>query len=351
MSAAWLRLQSADAAHHNKVADVLLDVLGDTAEFGVEVRRAGDEALRLGDDLRRRVRAVGLKISEPLADGAPLIVLAVDGGIAPLDGHARGEGRPFRTGAQLAQVEGGHIFDLPAPMVGRDLDRLDGRESVPRLGVGAAGGQVNFEGLEDDGDAALKMPGLLLDVGLHQLFGLADYDRANIDGRGVGDSCLTGGEHDGNVGIAHIDEVGVLGLILLFIGGDGPGAKVVDLLVNVVFDAARRIAPSLRLEDADGFALTLNGAALAVDGLKVLIEENHRCGVLRVIGSAVLIGIEGPLWNRLLITAEPSGVAGCADTEKEASQQKAAEESFARERLSHDQFPRATGVRVRTSGC
>ena len=41
-------LQAADAAHDDEVTDVLLDVLGDAAELGVEIGRAGDEALAFG---------------------------------------------------------------------------------------------------------------------------------------------------------------------------------------------------------------------------------------------------------------------------------------------------------------
>ena len=49
---------------------------------------------------------------------------------------------------------------------------------------------------------------------------------------------LVGGEHDGDAGVAFIDEVRLLGLILLFVGGDGPDAEVVDFLVHVVGDGA-----------------------------------------------------------------------------------------------------------------
>ena len=118
----------------------------------------------MGGDFRRRVGAVCLQRGYPLADGAPLVVLAFDGGIAPLDGHARGESRPCGMRFNLAQVEGGHILDLPAPVVGSDLDGLDGRKFVPCLGVTRARGQIHFEGLEDDGNAALNVPDRLLDI-------------------------------------------------------------------------------------------------------------------------------------------------------------------------------------------
>ena len=217
--------------------------------------------------------------------------------------------------------------------------------------MGAAGGQINFEGLKDDGDAALDAPARLLKIWFKQFLGLADYDRAHIGSRGMDDAFLAGREHDRNAGVADIDEIGVLGLILLFVGSDGPGVEVVDLLVHVVGDTARSIAPSLRLQDALNDALALDGASLIVNDLDVLIEENHRGCVPGVIGSVGLVGIQAPLWNRLLIFAKPSGVAGRAEAEKETSQQKAGGVRFARERLSHDQFPWATEVRVRTSCC
>ena len=114
----------------------------------------------------------------------PLIVFAFDGGIAPLDGHARGEGYPCRMGFDLAQVERGHVFDLPAPVVGSDLDGLDGREFVPCLGVSATGGQVNFERLEDDGDVVLDGPDCFLMIGCEQLLGFAEMTVAPTSAAG-----------------------------------------------------------------------------------------------------------------------------------------------------------------------
>ena len=73
-------------------------------------------------------------------------------------------------GLYVAEVEGGHILDLPAPVVGSDFDGLDGREFVPCLRVRAADGQVHFEGLKDDGNATLEVPDLLLAIGFEQLF-------------------------------------------------------------------------------------------------------------------------------------------------------------------------------------
>ena len=104
---------------------------------------------------------------------------------------------------------------------------------------------------------------VLLHVGRENFFRLADDGGAHVDGGRMGDAHFAGGEHDGNLGVAHVREVGVLCLVLLFVGGDGPDAEVVDLLVDVVGDRAGAVAAALGLEDADGFALALGGAALA----------------------------------------------------------------------------------------
>ena len=159
-----IRLQAADAARDGEIADVFLDIFGDAAEFRVEVWRAGDEGLGFGGDLRRGVGPVSFQCGHPLADGAPLVVFSFDGGIAPLHGHARGESGPGRVGLHIAQVERRHVFQFPAPVVGRDLDGLDGWEFMPGLGVGAAGRQVHFESLEDDGNRTLDIPDRLLKI-------------------------------------------------------------------------------------------------------------------------------------------------------------------------------------------
>ena len=93
-------------------------------------------------------------------------------------------------------------------------------------------------------------------------------------------------------------EVGVLCHVLFFVGGDGPGAEVVDLLVDVVGDLAGVVA-ALRLENADGFALALDGAALRIDGLDIFVEENDGSGVFGVVGRVGLAGVETPLRNGL----------------------------------------------------
>ena len=181
-------LQAADAAHDDEVADVFLDGVGDAAELGVEVRRAGDEFLRLGGDLRRWVGAVGLQGGDPLADGAPLVVLSFDGGIAPLDGHARGESGPFRTGRHVAQDEGGHVFDLPTPMVGSDLDGLDGLELCQASEWARPGGRSTSSAWKTTGMPSGIRQTVLLDVGLQQFFGFADDCGAHIGGGRMDDA-------------------------------------------------------------------------------------------------------------------------------------------------------------------
>ena len=196
-----------------------------------------------------------------------------------------------------------HVFDLPAPVVGSDLNGLDGLVVVPCLGVSATGGQIDFEGLEDNRNAILDVPVLLLDIGLHQLLGLADFDRAYVDGGGVGDAGLGRGEHDGDCGVALVNKVRVLGLVLLFVGSDGPDAEVVDLLVRIIGDRTVIVA-ALRLKNANGFSLTFDGAALRINGFDILIEEDD-CGGIFIIGRrGRLGGIDAPLRDRLRTLAK-----------------------------------------------
>ena len=68
----------------------------------------------------------------------------------------------------------------------------------------------------------------------------------------MGDAHLARGEHDGDIGVALLDEVGFLGLVLLFVGGDGPDVEVVDFLVHVVGRRRRYLLAALGLEDANG---------------------------------------------------------------------------------------------------
>ena len=200
-----------------------------------------------------------------------MIVFAIDGGIAPLDGHAGDEGGRIGAGGDVAQDERGHFFHFPAPMVGSNLNRLHGGVAVPGFSVGAAGGQVDFKSLEDGGQVCLELPDILAIVGCEEFFRLADHGCAYIDGGGPGNAHLLSEERDLIVGVAALEEVGVFGGVLLFVGCDGPGIEVVDLLVYVVDDGADALIAALGLEDANGLAPAFNCAALAIDGLEMLI--------------------------------------------------------------------------------
>src|ERR1035437_4636874 len=70
-------LEATYTALHDEVADVLLRVIGDAAEFGIEIGRAGDVALHLGRDFSRGVGAVCFQSGDPLADGAPWVSVGV----------------------------------------------------------------------------------------------------------------------------------------------------------------------------------------------------------------------------------------------------------------------------------
>ena len=99
-------LPAADALLDDEIADVFLDVVGDAAQLGVEVGSAGDEFLSLGGDLGRGIGAVLFQLLLPEADGAPLIVGALDGGVAPFDRHAGGQRSPCGSGVEVLRDRG-----------------------------------------------------------------------------------------------------------------------------------------------------------------------------------------------------------------------------------------------------
>src|ERR1700691_5478735 len=107
---------------------------------------------------------MGLKRGDPLTNGAPLVIISLDCGVAPLDGHATCNSGPLRPRRNIAQSEGWGFFQFPAPMVGSDLNGLNGCEAVPGLGMSAAWRQIDFESLINDRDAFLELPDVLVDV-------------------------------------------------------------------------------------------------------------------------------------------------------------------------------------------
>ena len=86
---------------------------------------------------------------------------------------------------------------------------------------------------------------------------------------------------------------------MLLVGADGPFVEVVDLLVDVVGDLTLGIPAALGLENADGCALAFDGAALGVDGFKVLVKEGDGGGVFGVVGGFCLGGFDGPVGDVL----------------------------------------------------
>ena len=145
----------------------------------------------------------------------------------------------------------------------------------------------------------------------------------------------------------------------LFVGGDGPRPEVVDLLVFVVADRAG-VTAALRLENADGFALALDRAALGVDGLEIFVEENDRGCVLGLVRRVGLAASRPQLRNRLALV-KPVAERGVPATRglhskaNDRTRREAARDGqypgTVREVDRHVQFPCRDGARVSTSCC
>ena len=202
----------------------------------------------------------------------------------------------------VLEIERGHVLDLPAEMVGTDFDGLDGRELIPGLGEMSARGKSDFEGLGDDGDGGLDLPVFLVHIGAEVFLGFTNNDGAGVAGGGIdGANALSELEDGGFIG-AMVDEVGFHGLELAAVGGEGPGAEVVELFVDVITDGAVGIAAALRLEDANRDALAFHGVVLLIDDNQVFVKEDDGRGVFCGSGGGCLGGFDRPLrgWLRLV---------------------------------------------------
>src|ERR1700691_6728750 len=202
--------------------------------------------MRLRGNVWRRIGPVGFQLSNPRANRAPLVVRSGYGRIAPLHRHARGDGRPLRPRGNIAQGERRCVFEFPTPVAGSHFNRQHRFEVVPGLRVSTAWGQIDFQSLENYGNAFLNLPDVLVNIWFEDLFGFADDGSAHIDRGRMRDAQLVGRQHDGYAGVALLNEIAVLGLVRLLVGCDGPHAEVVDLFVFTVANAAGHLAAALR---------------------------------------------------------------------------------------------------------
>ncbi len=341
-----MRLQPAYTADHDEVADVLLDVLSDPRQLCIEIRRTGDQLLRLSRNLRRGRGAVCLKLGIPRAERPPLCIDTRHRRIAPLHCNPRRERAPRRTRRNVAQDQCRHTRHLPAPMVRRRLHRLNRRVVVPGDGVRVARRQVDLQRLEDNRNSVLNLPYLLLRIGCHQLFAFADLYRSHVHGGQMHHAPLLRRKQNVVAGITHFDKVGVLRLIGLLICRNGPRTKIVDLFVLAEVHLACVVA-ALRLEDADCLAFPLHGAALVVDRLHILVVENHRVSVLGVVRRLGLGRFHAPVRHGQALV-EPTGKARHAEASQHC-RHGPSQSSICR----HTQFPLddGAGARVNTSCC
>ena len=175
--------------------------------------------------------------------------------------------------------------------------------------------QIEFKSLEHNRNTELDAPYLLVHIWPENLLRLTKNRCAYIHGRRMHYAFLIGGKHDWNLRIARFSEIGILRHVLLFVGGNGPNAEVVDLLIHVVADSTT-VVPPLRLENTDGLALPLCRSAAAVDCLDVFVIENDSGSIFGVVGCVDLIRLHCPVWERLVFIEDPARTVGGHDGEK-----------------------------------
>ena len=230
-----------------------------------------------------------LQLLVPKTDGPPLGIRAPDSKVAPFDGHTRGQRSRWRRSVQILKIEGGHVLDLPAEMIRFNLDGFYWRRFVPCFCVMAAGRQGEFQRLEDDGDGGFTH--VRPEAGL----GFADNHSAGIAGRGFHNAIAISCLHDGIGVCPYVREVRIHGMELAAVGGDGPGADVVEFFVNIVLCLALCVLTSLGFEDANRFTLAFDCVVLLIDGNQVLVEEHNGGRILGVGGRWCFGGVHGPL--------------------------------------------------------
>ena len=208
----------------------------------------------------------------------------------------------------------------------------------------AARRKHQLERLEDVWDGRLDRPFFFVHIGAQVFLGFADDDGTGVAGRWIDGADALSELQNGSFVCAMIDEVRLHGLELAAVGRDGPGAEVVELLVDVVADGAVGIAAALRLEDTDGLSLSFDGVILLVDGDEVLVEEDDRGGIYGAGGGWRLGGVDGPLRRRLGLGRRWNGAGeGSCEIEKHEGRK------YGKTRCH--QLPFAAWDEVRTSCC
>ena len=105
-------------------------------------------------------------------------------------------------------------------------------------------------------------------------------------------------EHDGDAGVAHFGEIGILRHVLLFVGGNGPRAEVVDLLVHVIADGRNILCGPAASRMRESFAMALRCPAAAIYCFDILVVQNDRRGVLGIVRRLGLVGFDSPVGHR-----------------------------------------------------
>src|SRR5215469_7718425 len=155
-----------------------------------------------------------------------------------------------------------------------EIDSVDLGVMRPGSGVGVAGRKLEREALVDAREAVLEEPLGLREIGALALFVLIGNDAAWVAAGRVGDAGAVVGVELKALAEADLADLTVLDGVLVAGGIDAPGVHGEDFGILVELDERIGEVAALRAQNLDDFADMLDGLALGVDGVGLLVEEH-----------------------------------------------------------------------------
>jgi hypothetical protein len=149
-------------------------------------------------------------------------------------------------------------------------------------------------------DPALKLPGVLLDVGAEALVVLVGDDTTGVASGGCGHLVAIVFEEDSLAGVAPLGDLVVLDGILMAVRPDAPDMEGQQLGVLVEGDLDDAVVTPGLAKDLHGMAVVFGGLPIGSDGQGRLVEQDDSGG-LRGVGRQLLCcGSTHPVGHRVL---------------------------------------------------